>query len=592
MSAQLPIGSATLAYGAIDASYKNIGGTDICNVLRLTSTLDVSVIVSIPLDDGTTEEYTLAANTKVSLVREVSSYLQVRFATTAPTTGAFKVEYFLVKVDPFDTAFYTSELGQSLQLSTTPNTIVPIGGGFTDGTGIRSVNQKNLFNLNDKDVLLGYYLSSNGTPVSNKDYAVSGYMPVNPGMTIYQGGGTSASTSALRFLHTYDKNKTLLSSSENAGRTSYVVESSVKYIRVSYSVEDIASLQIIEGTFGGYSTPYEYPMGTFEGHAAAKIGMPAFRKRNFTLADGVIQEVKNFPCFIKNGFSMSFYGKFTSFPTTFEIGKGFDKYRGDWLKIDATNIYWMHYESSESTKATTAHGLTFSDFLKVSITIDDASVCHVMVNTLSGYFKTTFNWTFEANDTAFVQSTGAAFTGCYLTCASKKLQSPIWVFGDSYVGVDVKRWPYYLRDMGYFDYMLNGIAGQGSQNAFSDLVKCLKYGRPRYLVWALGMNDSNTTWTDYFARVQAVCTNFGITLIAATIPTVPTRDKEAIKTAVLASGLRYVDFYSAVNADSSGTWYAGYLDVDGVHPTSIGAAAMASQVLVNVPEMMQYTFGI
>ena len=49
----------------------------------------------------------------------------------------------------------------------------------------------------------------------------------------------------------------------------------------------------------------------------------------------------------------------------------------------------------------------------------------------------------------------------------------------------------------------------------------------------------------------------------------------------------YIDSYGAVGATSSG-WYDGMLSDDGIHPTELGAKVLASQILVDVPELMSY----
>ena len=40
--------------------------------------------------------------------------------------------------------------------------------------------------------------------------------------------------------------------------------------------------------------------------------------------------------------------------------------------------------------------------------------------------------------------------------------------------------------------------------------------------------------------------------------------------------------------DDSGYWYPGYLYSDNVHPTELGAQVMATQVLTDFPELLQY----
>jgi len=71
--------------------------------------------------------------------------------------------------------------------------------------------------------------------------------------------------------------------------------------------------------------------------------------------------------------------------------------------------------------------------------------------------------------------------------------------------------------------------------------------------------------------------------------TVPARNKEAINSCVRTSDYRYIDIAKAVGADGTGAWYTGYLNPgDQVHPTELGAKAIAARVLVDVPEVMQY----
>ena len=103
------------------------------------------------------------------------------------------------------------------------------------------------------------------------------------------------------------------------------------------------------------------------------------------------------------------------------------------------------------------------------------------------------------------------------------------------------------------------------------------------------MNDSDSDYTTYLASVRSFCKEYGIELILGTVPTVPSRYKENINAAVIATGFRYVDFASAVGADSAGNWYAGFLETPtstGVHPTALGAPALAMRLLVDVPEIM------
>ena len=77
-----------------------------------------------------------------------------------------------------------------------------------------------------------------------------------------------------------------------------------------------------------------------------------------------------------------------------------------------------------------------------------------------------------------------------------------------------------------------------------------------------------------------------IELILATIPNVPSIRHDYKNAIVRASGYRYIDFAKAVNAEAVGaTWYADMLSSDNVHPTELGAKALASRILLDVPEI-------
>ena len=78
-------------------------------------------------------------------------------------------------------------------------------------------------------------------------------------------------------------------------------------------------------------------------------------------------------------------------------------------------------------------------------------------------------------------------------------------------------------------------------------------------------------------------------MLFRSIPNVPDRINTFKNDIVKLSGLRYIDFAKAVNAEVTGaSWYNGCLSSDNVHPTIAGAKALASQVLVDFPEIMQY----
>ena len=122
----------------------------------------------------------------------------------------------------------------------------------------------------------------------------------------------------------------------------------------------------------------------------------------------------------------------------------------------------------------------------------------------------------------------------------------------------------------------------------------LKIKKPKYLVWCLGMNDTDGTivsssWLTAIQNVMKLADE-GINVILCTIPSVPTRSNALKNEFVKSSGFRYIDFAAAVQkGDGSQNWHDGLLSSDGVHPTEAGAKILAAQVLLDFPELCTIT---
>jgi lysophospholipase L1-like esterase len=143
--------------------------------------------------------------------------------------------------------------------------------------------------------------------------------------------------------------------------------------------------------------------------------------------------------------------------------------------------------------------------------------------------------------------------------------------------------------MGFKNWLACGYPGATSTPALQSLQSLLKIGRPEIIVWTLGMNNGdsgavNSSWNSDLNSVKSLCDTHGITLILATIPTCPQADNTYKNNVVRQSGYRYVDFNKAVGVSGT-TWYDGMLSSDNVHPTSLGAQALARQFVIDVPEI-------
>lgn len=196
----------------------------------------------------------------------------------------------------------------------------------------------------------------------------------------------------------------------------------------------------------------------------------------------------------------------------------------------------------------------------------------------------------------FVKSVGSTLTDCFASWTTRKINAPIWIFGDSYLSYDMARWTYYLIEDGYdVDCMLNAYAGENSSNAVIAFDNLIKSARPKMIVWALGMNDPdsvsddapNGNWANAITHIKSICDQKNIELVLCTIPTTERMNNnyknEWIKED---SHMRYIDFAAGVGAGTDGQWFTGLLDTDEVHPTVEGAKTLYYTFLSQFPEIL------
>jgi hypothetical protein len=500
--------------------------------------------------------------------------------------GTISTTYVAFSVSLLDPKTLASETIEDLNLNGAKlinSSVTPVKTDFFIGSN----SSPNIYNPNDIDVIDGFFLAATGLPTSsNALYRTSGFIPVIAGDVILMGNNGIAFNP--RFIYSYDSSKVKNGGSEDANRTSFTVPSGATFVRVSFFSTNTL-LQVQKTQISAYTAftlvykllpAYQTDVQKYE----SILGLPGKTITQASLTTGNIIEVTDFPFHIKKGLAMSFTADLT-LAGSVTFGKGFAKYRGEYFVIDATNIVY-YYDSVLTT--TKPHGLTISTFLKASFSTDDNGIASVLVQSLGGYFKTTFQMSNEMNFEPFIKSDGQTITNVKLTATCKDFQNSVWSYGDSYFGITPSRWPGTMKTFGYFNFLINGLAGQGSAAAYADFLRCLNYGTPKYVFWCLGMNDTDTVYIQNLNNVVLKCAEKNIILILGNIPTVPTRNKEIIKATVLNSGFRFVDFYKAMGTNSAGNWYAGYLSSDGVHPNQIGADALAMQVLIDFPEIMQY----
>ena len=340
---------------------------------------------------------------------------------------------------------------------------------------------------------------------------------------------------------------------------------------------------------------------TFESKAYLKKEPIGAWRQSGDLSDG---EAFVFPeNNVKNGKVISFAADISTFDKII-IGRTEDGTYTDWdyFAIDDTNI--TKYRGSDQ-QGQRAHGLTIQNNIQISIETDaditvdkitivsDGVMADMSVSSAGGTSK--WGWLGDKGR-PFVLSDGSTLTSCKASWTSKNIKKPIWIFGDSYISLYAERWMYYVVQNGFdTSCLINGYAGEMTKGAIASLKNLLQLARPQYIVWAMGMNDPdssngstpNARWKEHTEKMLEYCEAMAITPILVTIPNVPTQKNTEKNSWIMASGKRYIDLAAAVGATATGaTWYTGMLSGDGIHTTEKGAKACYMQVLADFPEIV------
>lgn len=293
-------------------------------------------------------------------------------------------------------------------------------------------------------------------------------------------------------------------------------------------------------------------------------------------------------CDVKYNKALTFNGNFETFSGV-EVGHGKGAYGGSYVKIDNTNLYVYGNTGTDTLVNTYPHGLTISDYITVIIDVG-VGTADINVYTSTGHYRQEGVQWEGCNGSIFANAVSTTFTNPSLKWTTKDITENIWVFGDSYLNAKSDaRHPYYLYEMGYKNWLACGYPGANSTPALQSLQSLLKIGKPEIIVWCMGMNNGdngvvNSQWLSDLNAVKSLCDTYNITLILSTIPSCPIADNTYKNEIVRQSGHRYIDFNKAVGVNGT-TWYNGMLSTDNIHPTSLGAQALARQFVIDVPEI-------
>ena len=456
----------------------------------------------------------------------------------------------------------------------------------------------NLFDINDSDYKEDYYISQIGNEVTNQYssvYAVTGYIKI-PNIydcisINYEVGNVYAAL--------YDKDKNFIKSQElRNGNRQIDFEFGAYYVRFTILISKKSSTMIIVGLsdlnipYSDYGKVYEldkptddYIKGIIKDITNAKT--PKYDNvYKDSLSDGGGLELTEIPD------SKNYYGIGCVFNTqqmgTIKIYKSQNDYCRGEINIDATNITEF---SNGGEETIIPHGLTITDGLVVSIVKGTINTSITLTNTAGEKVtKQLSKWIGCRGEIIKFISISGTYTNITLSHSGTWMDKDTWIFGNSYTDF----WPSKCYANGGSNFYLDGYSGRSAQGGYDSLLLALKYGKPKRIVWMLGMNNPDTeiavneSWNNIFNELKKLCAIMNIQLIPCTIPNVPERIHTFKNQIIRNSGLPYIDISSVLGANEKGSnWFSGLLSSDNVHPTGLGSEIIANTIIAGVPDIVE-----
>ena len=480
----------------------------------------------------------------------------------------------------------------------------------TADTAVKKKLSKNLFDKNDEGVLDDYFINYAGQAEHNQytsAYFITDYIRVQSEKPY----SLSPSMSNNVFAAFYDIKKKFIktfSYTDNKNSINMLSPSNAEYIRFTglISKKDVTMLEQ-NSEITSYEEYSDYlPLTTLAKKVdvlSETVGIAIPQETQISTSASMVdgESIQLDVPDIKQNNRIAFYGKLGNFSSvTISHGRT-AVYASGYIVIDEENMSAYSYTTQEVLNGTYQHGLTFKDFVSVEIKVNDNLSADVTITTGNGgIFTKNIKWNGN-RDTVKATVTGGTLADCALTFRCSDYGKDVWAFGDSYFDM----WPLKVSALGAKNWLVDGYSGRGSNGAYASLEKCLMHGKPKYILWCMGMNDPdtqtaiNSNWKVCVEKLIALCESQNIIPIFCTVPTctggqvadtdISNFRNHAFKNAyVRDSGYRYVDIAKAVGSnDSDGTWYEGMLSGDGVHPTGSGQQAITYRIIADVPEVME-----
>lgn len=452
------------------------------------------------------------------------------------------------------------------------------------------------------------------------DFGYYDYIDIKPSTT-YHVSNSSDSPIFDRtdgYIAFYDESKTFISSVVGNTMT-FTTPSNAKFIRLSVSVSLNVDAQMEEGIERTSYEPYIEPYDSIVDDLVISNSIKDKSVTQEKLADNIHIDTNpsKFNSFRNNAIlnagetlntPLLYVTKNTCISACVDgtiesvlVGIAGNSY-GRWAEITPNKI--MVKNNSQTIK-TIEHGLVLGEKTYIQISKGLESIASIKLINDKGESSSIDDipWsTVVGRPFATNQNTSNAVS-VSLSFMPRDLNKQIWLFGDSYFSYDSSaRWPYYMMQWGYNRFLADHRPGENAVEGLADLKVLLSSGfRPSYIVWCHGMNGGkdtstgvNPNWKSATEEMLSLCDMYGITPILATIPSVQGKGVTEIHTNlnayVKSSGRRYIDFAKAVENDTDYYWRnwgtdRALLSSDEVHPSQYGAIELASQVIIDFPEI-------
>lgn len=293
---------------------------------------------------------------------------------------------------------------------------------------------------------------------------------------------------------------------------------------------------------------------------------------------------------IKKNNLLTFSANISSFGS-FKIGQGRNALNQTaYIVIDPSTVKVYRYTTEPVEWISLNHGLTIQDYIEVAIEVSNTEIGWAKLTIYSNgavYTYARMAW-LGCGDVAYAEAVSGSYTNCILKHYCADYNKEFWLFGDSYFD----HWVTHALADGYSNFLCDGWSGRKAEQALPSLQILLEHGKPKNIVWCLGMNNGdssvavNANWLTAYNSLVEICTNNNINLILCTIPNTPSVNNTYKNSIIRNSGFPYIDLAKAVGSDISTSWYSGLLSTDNVHPSTEGDKMIAKFMETAIPQMM------